>query len=389
MEKLEKILIKNKDVTFGHDNLIGIIKNVSESISMGLLESEKSILNIIKLLNTLSYLNEGEIRGMITDEWMYYIITLSDKIATENAHVWITTFNRLHDMYKASYGFTDESGSVGTITLSCYMKNCAPSKIQKDKYSMRLVKKLNDFHAHTIRYNINDPASYNFVRAYVRSFSDRMDSRLWTVFIPKIIQNFLVQVKKRTGDDDFLKRVNHFLRGNKRFNGEKIITIDTCYAYISLLATLLFPATLSKNMTVYTKDKPNRFSTYAFFSTSLSYEPVQLCKCKQNRIIRIKIPKGTKFLPSIGIDRKDREITLMPGTTFIRNPKRNYTKRNYMFCDYKVTGTKDFLSDENKKQLFLYMVRSYWEMYNEKCAFPYDFEGIVYILNGILEDIRS
>jgi len=383
MKKLEKILIKNKDVTFGHDNLIGIIKNVSESISMGLLESEKSILNIIKLLNTLSYLNEGEIRGMITDEWMYDIITLSDKIATENAHIWITTFNRLHDMYKASYGFTDESGSVGTITLSCYMKKYAPSKIQNDKYSMRLVKKLNDFHAHTIRYNII-PASYSFVREYVHSFSDTMYSRLWTVFIPKIIQNFLVQVKKRTGDDDFLKRVNHFLRGNKRFKGENIITIETCHAYISLLATLLFPATLSKNITVYTKEKPNRFSTYAFFSTSLSYEPVQLCKCKQNRIIRIKIPKGTKFLPSIGIDRKDREITLIPGTTFIRKPKRNY-----MFCDYKVTGTKDLLSDENKKQLFLYMVRSYWGMYNEKYDFPYDFERIVYILNVILEDIRS
>ena len=381
MEKLEKILIKNKDVTFGHDNLIGIIKNVSESISMGSLESEKSILNIMKLLNTLSYLNEGEIRGMITDEWMYDIITLTDKIATENAHVWITTFNRLHDMYKASYGFTDESRSIGTITLSCHMKNCAPSKIQKNKYSMRLVKKLNHFHNHTI----SDPASDRFVRSFVRSFSDRMYSRLWTVFIPKIIQHFLVQVKKITYDDDFLKRVNYFLRGNKRFKGENIITIHTCHEYISLLATLLFPATLSKNITVYTKEKPNRFSTYEFFSTSLSYdESDQLCKCKQDRIIRIKIPKGTKFLPSIGIDRKNREITLMPGTTFIRKPKRNY-----MFCDYKVTGTKDFLSDENKKQLFLYMVRSYWELYNEKYDFPYDFKRIVYILNGIIENIRS
>ena len=399
MDKLEEILIKKKDVTFGRDHLSKIIKNVSESTSIGLLnESETSILSIMRLLNTLSYLNEDDMRIMITDAWMYYIITLSDKIATENAHVWIEIFNRLHNMYKESYGFIDESGSViDTITLSCHLKKCSPSEIQKSKYSKNLVKRLNDFHDHTTKANIKDHTSEKFLEAYYQKFPDRAESGLWNVFIPKIIREFLVQIKRYTFKDDFFEKINHLLRGNKKFNGRNIITDSTLPTYISVLATLLFPATLSKDMIVYRKDtimdKPNCFSTDAFFSTSFSYESVQPFNIgKQNRIIRITIPQGTKFLPTIGIDRKEREITLMPGTTLTRESgacSRKEYNRGYqhMFCDYKVTGTKD-LSDESQKQLFLYMVRSYWQSYNEYDS-PYNDKVLKNILNGIIEDIRS
>ena len=394
MKELEKILIKNKNVTFGINHLRGIIKNVSQTTSFGLLsDSEDSILNIMKLLNTLSFINENKTLGMITNAWMYNIITLKDKIATENAHVWIQIFNLLHDMYKESYGFTDESGLlIGPITLSCHLRKCSPSEIKKRKYSNILVKRLNDFHDYTTRNNINDHTSEKFLGAYYQKFPDRPESGLWEVFVPQIIRN------KYRLKENFFEEMNHLLIKSKELRQE-MLTPGTSTIYISLLVILLFPATLSKDIIVYRKDTTmktdNIFYTDGFFSTSLSYESVEEFQegAKKSRIIRITIPRGTKFLPTLGIDRKEREITLMPGTTLVRESgacqvekyRKGYA---HIFCDYKVTETKA-LSDESQKQLFLYMVRSYWRTQNKEYYFPYDIEMTDNILNGILEDIRS
>lgn len=404
MDKLEQILIKEEDATFGPEELQLIIKNVSESTSLGLLgKSEESILNTMKLLNTISYLKEGEIRYLIGDAWMHSIFTFSDKIATENVHDWITTFNHLHDLYKDCYGFTDGSGTtktIGRVDLSCHLRQCAPSEIKKDKYSVELVKKLNEFHNYTTRVHINDHTSDKFLNAYYHFFPDRPESGMWNVFVPQVVQNFLVQIKRYTHkDDDFFQMLNHLLRGKKKYNEKIIVTGNNgnTAGYIKVLATLLFPATLSKDIVVFRKDtvmeKPRSFSTEGFFSTSLSYESVEeFNRSQRNRILRITIPKGTKFLPTIGIDRKEREITLMPGTTLEKaescTVNKYDRKHTHMFCEYNVTETKE-LSDESKKELFLFVIRSIWDSRCDDYIFPYDFQDMRNILKGVVDNLRS
>jgi len=253
------------------------------------------------------------------------------------------------------------------------------------------VKRLNDFHDYTTRNNINDHTSEKFLGAYYQKFPDRPESGLWEVFVPQIIRN------KYRLKENFFEEMNHLLIKSKELRQE-MLTPGTSTIYISLLVILLFPATLSKDIIVYRKDTTmktdNIFYTDGFFSTSLSYESVEEFQegAKKSRIIRITIPRGTKFLPSIGINQGEREITLMPGTTLVRESGACHVEKYrkgyaHIFCDYKVTETKA-LSDESQKQIFLYMMRKLWLSYNEY-NFPYNNKEEEDIINGILEDIRS
>lgn len=370
LNALLKKMQQENGVIFDKNGTLNIITSLIASNMR--LDEYDNIADAAKLLNTLEYLQcHGQVNNQGDSVYAFWKMTrqLQDRIAVENIIKWTEIFNLL---YEQSVGKFYHPEWLKRIDISCFITRCGDEQKQKiDEQQQQLWSKLKKFHDHLdfsgVDVNIHDIDDQNiklFLRIYHIHFSPGPDGVLWK----KLVSGSMAKVfsyKFYTGDG--YEMVNAFYRGEMKSDE---MQNDEVLSVLSFSSSLMFPATLTSDLIVYRSDCmkkcPNEFNCQGFYSAALLFSsceqfavknsPVQSSQSR-SRLLRIRIPKGAKFLPTFAVVGKETELTILPGTklSIVHGGIKTYRegiKGKLNFCDYVVTEPSPELSTTMKNRLF-------------------------------------
>jgi len=155
---------------------------------------------------------------------------------------------------------------------------------------------------------------------------------LWNNLIPSEIRSIITDGSLSYRSYNIFPTVyRHYDELNKIFRSKsekivknKIKKLDNyVHHFINICKMMIFPVSLSYDLFVYRYEKSYEIDEYIttseFYSCSLSFDRVRTYNDipDAGRMIKIKIPRGQKFLVVNSFSEYDNEIILMP-STFLR-----------------------------------------------------------------------
>lgn len=387
LEKLFDQINKKNGVIFDKEGTLNIITSLIGTNMR--LDQYDSVADAAKLLNTLQYLrchDKVNTRGDSVSAFWNMLLQLQDRIAVENIIKWIETYNEIFEQSIGTFRYPE---SLKKSDISCFITRCHENH-SIDQEQEQLFSRLQKFHDHldflNVDVNVHDFDDCNvdlYLKVYDRHFNPNGDGVLWK----KLVNGNMSRVfsyKAYTGEQ--YKTINQFYRGQGKV--EDMTPFDVLNALL-FTSSYMFPATLSTDLVVYRYDSikicPEEFKCKGYYSTALLFD-----SCKhfalvnesnvnnkiKNRLMKITIPAGTKFLPTFAVVSKETEITLLPGTrlklTTLDKEKSGDGKVQIRFCEYTITETPPEMTRDLKRRLF-------------KVAMTYDVEGG----EQLLEDVRG
>ena len=324
-----------------------------------------------KVLNTIAHMYRLN-QHAPEERWDAYQEGLTNIIAVENTLEWIEKYNSDKQSYNEKYG-----KKVSTLDFSCYLKECNETDLGKafgdtnDEIEKRRddARRRRAFHEEYVTdYRFNDGDGIGFMRAYRKHFDQygqhHIRGGMWKTLVPGEIDHFM-------GTCNIYYQQEHYTTMNIPFRVGTNDLLNVHFStFLDLAGALLFPSKIQQDITVYRIDHQRQadrvFKTLGYYSTSLSYDTSKQFDDsetnaqmdngnKYTRILKITIPRGTYFIPLFKCENREKEITLMPGTTLTRNESCEREEISsgiiYKVCEYTVTRTVD-LSDDIRGRIF-------------------------------------
>ena len=329
-------IIEKDNVIFDTNGIVNFL--LKENMENKHFNDFESVEQAVKVLNTIVFFEhyKNEEKTNAND----LLTQLDDRFAIENSYRWVKRYNVIMK------SINKRNRQIEHSVLLKFNR-----KIKEKQYRSFWKKLEDEIDLTSDKYICNKSAGYeqkDCYKDYVEIHSKYSTTPIWKKTVQKEILDILVEGSQSYRD--FYGKINEIFRGEKIINDETDeITISKS---IDVCKMMVFPTSLSEDLTVYRRDEHDEMNesitTSGFYSCSLDFDRVRTYNdlSGTGRILKIKIPSGQKFLIVNSFRTQEKEIVLMPSTLLMNNnnstgiPCRQINDSSeIVFCEYVVKQT--------------------------------------------------
>ena len=335
-------IIEKDNVIFDTNGIVNFL--LKENMENKHFNDFESVEQSVKVLNTIVFFEhyKNEEKTSFND----LLTQLDDRFAVENSYRWVKRYNDIMKSINKRHRQIEHS-----VFVKFNKKRANKLKFEEKKYISFWKKLQDEIDLTSDKYICNKSGGYeqkDCYKDYVKIHNSNYSTTpIWEKTVPKEIHQIFVEGSESYRE--IFEEINQIFRGEKIINDETDeITISKS---INVCKMMIFPTSLSEDLTVYRRDEHaemnESITTSGFYSCSLSFDRVRTYNnlSGTGRILKIKIPSGQKFLIVNSFRKQEKEIVLMPSTLLSMNnsmgiPCRQINESSeIVFCEYVVEQT--------------------------------------------------